>query len=214
MHYYCHDKTNNYSKWIKDTTKLEEFKIVLGSGFKHSTATPYYSLQASAVFYYNLGEMTFIQGTTSTSKNIGYYTKVKNGDTEYTTGEKLGNELFKARNDASIRMLTLTELNTAIGRTDIDSTDDITDTTGIYQLTQLKNKLQGKTYSSSGGYCWIASPWPGNCNYVCRFTFGGDLVDEGNSSNYGVRPVITISSDIQLTQETDESGFEYYSIVD
>lgn len=30
----------------------------------------------------------------------------------------------------------------------------------------------------------------------------------------GMRPVITISSDIQLTKETDESGFVYYSIVD
>ena len=209
MYYHPDDKTNNYEKWVTNSTKLSEFMTILGSDYKTSISR--FGLKVSAGFYYNLGEMTFTQGTTYETKNMGYYTKVKNGDIEYTTGAKLGDVLFKAREDANIRLLTLSELNKKLGRNDIDSTSNISDTTGIYQLSKLTNKLEGKTYSS-GAY-WLASPHPEYDQPICYVGAAGGI-GSGRYTYYGIRPLICISSDIQLSKETDTNGFEYYSIID
>ena len=177
MYYYDTDTTNNYSKWITDSTKLTEFKNnVLGTDYTTYTGTgTYYSLQASAGFYYNLGQMTFEQGTRYNKINQGYYTKIKNGNTTYTSGETIGDNLFKARNDASIRMLTLPEVNRALGRDDIDSDDNITDTTGIYRLDQISTGTALTSNIYNKGYYRLASPWPdaSDSHIVCYVLFNG-----------------------------------------
>jgi len=210
MYFYNDDKINNYSKWITDSTKLNEFKAILGNGYNHYTGTNYYALQASAGYYYNLGEMTFTQGTSYDLHNMGYYTTVKNGDTNYTTGVTLGNNLFKTSQASSVRMLTLPELNKALGRTDIDSVSRITDTTGLFQLNQLNSVLSGKSYSE--GFYWLASPRPNNALNVCYMASAG-FVYGGLAGSHGVRPVVTLSSDIQLVEAVNSEGTTYYEIV-
>ena len=216
MYYYYNDTTNNYSKWIIDSTKLTEFKNnVLGTDYTTYTGTdPYYSLQATAGFYYNLGQMTFERGTTYNKKNQGYYTKIKNGNATYTSGETIGDNLFKARNDASIRMLTLPELNRSLGRDEIDSTSSITDTIGLYRLDQISTgtALTSNTYNT--GYYWLASPFPSASYYisVCSVNCSGS-VGYINGNYYGVRPLVSLTSRVQLVKKTDASGFVYYEMV-
>ena len=219
MYYYYNDTTNNYSKWITDSTKLEEFKNnILGTDYTDYTGIgTHYSLQASAGFYYNLGQMTFEQGTTYDKKNQGYYTKIKNGNTTYTNGEKTGDNLFKARNDASIRMLTLPEFNKAMQESDIDKCDyEFTDIIGIYRLDTISTatSLKNNKYNNDG-YYWLASPYPINkddLGHVCGIGYAG-YVSAMYGGTFGIRPIISLTSKIQLIKKTDDTGFVYYEMV-
>ena len=217
MYYDYNDTSNNYSKWIKDSTKLKTFKNdVLGTDYTTCTKIgTYYGLQASAGFYYKLGKMTFEQGTKYKTKNQGYYTKIKNGNVVYTSGEITGDNLFKARNDATIRMLTLPELNRKLGRSDIDSTGEFTDTTGLYQLNKIST---GTTLTSNiykNGEYWLASPFPDEYYYydVCYVSYDGDVYRNDDYSS-GVRPIVSLTSRVQLVKKTDSKGFVYYEMVD
>lgn len=208
--YNNHDK-NNRSKWVTNTTKLNEFKKLLGTDYNFSVAamSQYYGLQEAAGLYYNLGDMIFKKyEPVLLGEHMGGYRKVKNGKTTYTSGDATGNNLFKAREDASIRILTLPELNKAVGRTDIDSMNSFTDTTGLFQLSKLSNKLNEKIYSSARYY--LASPEPGLASGVCQVE--SDNLFVSKLSHYGIRPVISLSSDIQLTKETNLDGLIYYKI--
>ena len=217
MYYYYNDTSNNYSKWIKDNTKLTEFKNnVLGTDYTTYTGSEtYYSLQASAGFYYNLGKMTFEQGTSYNKKNQGYYTKIKNENTTYTSGEAIGDKLFKARNDAIIRMLTLTEINRALGRDDIDSTSSITDTTGLYRLEAISTGTTLKNNTYGDDWYWLASPFPNaSQNGDLNIVYYNGFVGGHGLSNNGIRPLICIKSKVQLVKKTDDTGFVYYEMVD
>ena len=215
MIYYFSFSHNNYSKWITDSTKLTEFKNnVLGTDYKTYTRTyTYYkSLQASAGFYYNLGQMTFEQGTTYNKLNQGYYTKIKNGNATYTSGETTGDNLFKTRNDASIRMLTLPELNRALGRDDIYSTNNITDTTGLYQLNQISTGTALTSNIYDKYFYWLASPYLNDTEKVLCVVYNGYVLsDYGNVG--GVRPLVSLESRVQLVKKTDASGIVYYEMV-
>ncbi len=220
MYYYYNDKTNNYSKWITNSTKLEEFKNnVLGTDY-YKTNTTYKALQASAGFYYNLGQMTFEQKTSYDKKNQGYYTKIKNGNVAYTSGETTGDNLFKTRSDASIRILTLPELNRALGREDIDSTIAIRDATGLYQLDRISTETVLTSNTYKGDSYWLASPVPkaGDiltllCSIVSNgnVSYGGNMDYDGDC--YGIRPLVSLTSSIQLIKKTDDTGFVYYEMV-
>ena len=219
MSNYYDDTTNNYSKWITNSTKLEEYKNnVLGTDYKTYTGSEtYYALQASAGFYYNLGQMTFEQGTSYDKKNQGYYTKIKNGNVKYTSGETIGNNLFKARSDASIRMLTLPEINRALGRSDIDSIGEYTDATGLYNLENISTgtALTSKIYKV--GEYWLASPWPmiNSNKEIC--TVSNDILGYTDSKIGwvgGVRPIVSLTSKVQLVKKTDSAGIVYYEMID
>ena len=216
MFYYYSYEHNNYSKWITDSTKLTEFKNnILGTDYNTYTGSSQYSaLQASAGFYYNLGQMTFEQGTKYDKLNQGYYTKIKNGNATYTSGETTGDNLFKARNDASIRMLTLPELNRALGRDDIDSTDSITDTTGLYQLDQISTGTALTSNIYDTGSYWLASPYPyTSYGYdMCYVNYRGRVYHSYDGNSW-VRPLVSLESRVQLVKKTDASGFVYYEMV-
>ena len=218
MYYYYKGTKKNYTKWITDSTKLSEFKNnVLGTDYTTYTGNAtYYGLQASAGFYYNLNQMTFEQGTSASTQNQGYYKKVKNKDTTYTSGEIVGNNLFNARDDASIRCLTLTELNNALKRENVESTNKVTnDVLGLYQLSKISTETSLINNVYDYGDYLLASPYPetNNANEIVYM----DCYDNGlYSSNYGskgIRPVICISSEVKLQKKTDDTGFEYYEMV-
>ena len=223
--YYAYDReTNNYSKWIQDSTKLTEFKNnVLGSEFKTYTGDYkyYYALQASAGFYYNLGQMTF--GYFANEQNQGSFYKVKNQDKTYISHDDTsvtitGDSLFKARDDVNIRMLTLPEFNKGLGIDDVDSLTGGTDATGLYHLdtlasgTPLKNNIYKDPYA---GYYILASPYGSSSSAISVARYSGTEIGYVNATpNMGIRPLICISSNIQLVRKTDDTGFVYYEMVD
>ena len=221
MYYYNTVRANNYSKWVKDSTKLEEFKSnVLGTEYAtYVGSDTYVALQASAGYYYNLGQMTFEQGSHS-EYNQGYYTKVKNGSTLYTSGETTGDSLFKARDDVNIRILTLPEFNKGFGVEDVDSLKAVADKTGLYQLdtlftgTALVNNIYSIGNKQFDGYYILASPYGNSDSAICVARHSNMEMGYVHGTEMGIRPLICISSDIQLVRKTDDTGFVYYEMVD
>ena len=69
-------------------------------------------------------------------------------------------------------------------------------------ITSDEYILSGKksSYLNTGGYYWTMSPSRFNGNALVLFIYYGDNPDTGYSiSSYGVRPVINLRSDVQLT---------------
>ena len=218
LYYYYSDTTNN-SWYVTDSTKLTNFKNVLGSEYDLYTGTvTYYGLQASAGLYYNFGDIKFAYGTSSRGNNLGYFTEIaSNGKTYNSTNttETTGSNLFIPTGvSASVRLLTLPEMNTILGRTDIDSKDKMTDPTGadgLFVLQNIKNitGMSSNTYGvayDSGRY-WLASPFPGDISdykenvvsiWGYRSVLGDDFADGMKFDSYykghGVRPVISLTS--------------------
>ncbi len=239
VYYNYSDTSTNKSWWVTteeaseghSVPNLTDFKEVLGGSdyynFYTGTST-YYALQVSAGFYYNFRDIKFKYSTSSRGNNLGYFTSITTtepGTTKTTTygenntEEKQGIDLFKARTDVTdIRLLALPELNTALGRTDIDSTNPMTDpsgATGLFVLQNLKNVagMSDYTYSSSERY-WLASPYPYASNYsnVCDVYYSGSV---GNyyHNNSGVRPAVILPSDVhyRVEVETDsETEMDYF----
>lgn len=219
MNYCYNDSNNNHSKWITDITKITEFKNnVLGMDYTTYTDdyTNYKSLQASAGYYYNLGQMTFEHETidnTNYANNQGYYIKIKNINTIYTSGTQIGNDLFKARSDASIKMLTLPELYKALG---LDINSEVHVAKGIYRLEEIswlgETSLENNKYDG-GSYC-LATPNPyRNCNKnICIVGYNGTILSADNFTT-GIRPIISLESKVQLVKKTDDTGLVYYEMV-
>ena len=137
---------------------------------------------------------------------------------EYTSGETIGNNLFKARSDASIRMLTLPEINRALGRSDINSIGEYTDATGLYNLDNISTgtALTSKIYKGGGEY-WLASPWSvyNSNKEIC--TVSSDILSHFDITIGwvgGVRPIVSLTSKVQLVKKTDSTGIVYYEMID
>lgn len=164
MGYYSDNTNDNYSEWVVDDTRLDNFKNnILGNNYiTYNGDNEYKALQASAGFYYNLNQMSFQQGNTYEEKNKGYFKRIKNIDKMYTSGIASGEELFKAKQNVSVRMLLLTELNKGVKSGDIYSASyKFDDPTGLYLLKNISSgtTLKNNVYNNGGGY-WLASPYP------------------------------------------------------
>ena len=236
---YYADAINN-DWWVEEETmqdpnapSLSKFREVLGGKYYtfYTGNDTYYALQTAAGTYYNFGEINFMQGGWS-SYNLGYFNSISiygqaqdtptiyDENTMNDTEVKKGNELFKVRKDATIRLITLPEINRILKRTTgaDDSVDSLTqisvtqDAIGLFRLNQLKNVTRMKNYDYGTVYYWLASPDPstGARDNVCYVradgTIGSMYYDYGNSS--GVRPVICISSNIQFTDSNDDGTLE------
>ncbi len=229
LYYYYSDTANN--EWFVKKTKedsqensrLEEFKKILGEGYQFYTGNDeYYGLEASAGLYYNFEKIKFKYGENSSDKNKGFYKKItnkektyENGNTETSTnGEEVtGKDLFNLYGEgATVRLLTLPELNRALNRDDIDNTSTITDPSGLYRLDQLQNGTEnnGSKESSlsnySSGYYWFASPYPMTTYdyHVCYVHYTGSFYSKG-VGDCGVRPLVCLNSNVQLV-DTDGDG--------
>ena len=235
--YYIQAVNNDW--WVEEETvqdpnapSLSKFREVLGGEYYtfYTGDDTYYALQATAGTYYNLGEIDFTQGSWS-SYNIGYFNSISiygqaqdeptiyDEDTNSTETKK-GNELFKVREDATIRLITLPEINRILKRTTgaDDAVDSLTqinateDAIGLFRLNQLKNVTRMNSYDYSEVYYWLASPAPSTdardniCYVRADGTIGSYYYDYGNSS--GVRPVICISSNIQFTDSDSDGTLE------
>ncbi len=214
--YYYYNQGNN--EWfVKDDAGLDDFKTnILGNDYTYYTGTStYYALQAAAGMYKNLKDIVFRYGTEGGSNyNQGFYKAITNSGTTYnstdTTSTTSGANLFKVGN-VGVRMLTLPEVNAArsASKTSTSSISTSQDKIGLYRLDQLKNVSGMEQYNySNTGYYWVASPYPSgsSSNFVCYVRYGGDVY--GNSSNYGVRPVVSLGSNIHLVPSEDGTYFE------
>ncbi|MBO5413580.1 MAG: hypothetical protein J6A29_04755, partial [Clostridia bacterium] len=243
LYYKYSDTSTNKSWWVTTESSedpsvpnLTDFKEVLGGSDNYTFYTgelsAYIGLQASAGMYYNFKNIKFAYGTASRGYNLGHFTSITTtepGTTNKTTYdsnnkvEKQGIDLFKARTDVTdIRLLTLKEVNEAIGRTDIDSTTTVStteDSIGLYRLDQLKNVTGMEIYdynSRPNGNYWLASPWPNgssDCS-VCQGEFDGFLY-ASSQVILGVRPLVCLVSEThyRVGIETDSiTGIDYYTL--
>ena len=228
---YFASETNKY--WhVKDELLLRKFRNVLGGNLYYTFYTGddnYNALQATAGTYYNLGSIKFIASNSFNGYNEGFFESISvhkdNKITTYdkntnNTVQKTGNELFKVREDATIRLITLPEINRLLKRTTgaddaVDSLAQISitqDAIGLYRLNQLKNVPGMNSYNYDEVYYWLASPAPSTdgrdniCYVRADGTIGSYYYDYGNSS--GARPVICISSNIRFSDSNNDGALE------
>ena len=212
-HYYSDTK----SWYVTDETKLAEFKNILGSDYEFYTGTDtYYALQAAAGLYYNFKDIKFAYGAHPRGNNLGYFTEITSNGITYNsenTTETTGANLFIPTGvNASVRLLTLPEMNKMLGRTDVDSTITMTDPAGmegIFVLENLKNLTSMSAYTYNDGYYWLASMQPSvNISWgVCIVYYDGNVGAEGGGYG-GVRPVVSLTSDIQFTDTNGDGVLE------
>lgn len=221
LYYYCNDTTNS-SWYVTDNTQLTNFRNVLTNNGKedytfYTGEDTYYALQASAGMYYNFGNIKFAYGKSKKGKSLGYFTKITSNGTTYdstNTTETTGTNLFVPSGvNASVRLLTLPEMNKMLGRTDIDITNAMSDPTGasgLFVLQNLKNVQGMSTNTYDSGYYWLASPFPntGSSSYVCRVSYIGSVSNGGNYGFIGVRPVVCLTSNIQLLDTNGDGVLE------
>ena len=140
------EKENKNTEKYEETDRLKKFKEILGEGYEFYTGeNEDYGLEASAGLYYNFEQIKFKYGTDNNKvENKGYYTKISNNGTEYNetnngnTDGVDGKDLFNLYGKkATVRLLTLPELNKALGGRKVGDTSGFTDTTGLYELTKL-----------------------------------------------------------------------------
>lgn len=214
-------EVDSYDWVVKEEKKLEYFKKILrgNQDYIFYTGTdPYYALQFAAGFYYNFEDIKFSYNgvgamgatfTSVTTEGITY--------DEKNNVEKTGRELFNLYEDkATVRMLTLPEINEAVGRTDRDSIvqiSEVEDKIGLYRLDQLK-KVDGMSAyiydNNEDYYCYgVASTYLDDNSFTSTITYKGIY----NSSlktvmGVGIRPVVCISSSIRLEDKNEDGVWE------
>lgn len=126
-----------------------------------------YALEASAGMYYNFGDIKFrCDNANNGIYNQGWYTSITNGEKYDSNIEKTerqtATQLFVKQGISNgVRILTLPEINRALGRENLVAASPISDTEdpkGIYKLPQLKKvpKIDKIEYTSL--WYWVASP--------------------------------------------------------
>lgn len=218
--YYDYAESTNSSWFEKNTAKLSEFRTILGDNYAlYSSNASYNALQAAAGMYYNFGNIEFAYGNDYREKNLGHFTSITSNGVTYNssnTVEATGSNLFIEDGvNVEVRLLTLPEVNKAIGRTDINSIEIITaeeDSIGLYRLDQLKNVtgMNDKIYNQVTGY-WLASPQPDTSNRTkCSYILSNGSISHSDSIVNGVRPVICINSNVKLIDSDNDKAFEIY----
>jgi len=144
---------------------------------------------------YNFTSVTF-SDTNNSKKNTGFYNKITNTE---ATSSTIG-EIFLTSKAKSVHVLTLEELNMALNKVQNEknreekSLINVTsenDTQALFYLRAL-NKYSYST-STVAPY-WLATPNDDNTGLV-RVQAAGTYAG-GTDSTYGIRPVITLKSNI------------------
>ncbi len=194
--YYHYDGTNGNSWW--GTTGNANEKATYGMKYNF-TSIP-------------------MSSTTSPAKNAAGYGTITNGDQVANVTNTANGSIFitskaKTEDDAntteieSVHALTLEELNIARNLAQNSTTQTAT-TDGAKGLFYLRNLSQldssyGYT-SSTDSYYWLASPYSGNTtNSVCLTGGGGGSIGYSNNKAFGLRPVVSLKSNIQQNSNGD-----------
>ncbi|MDO5556058.1 MAG: hypothetical protein Q4G09_05405, partial [Clostridia bacterium] len=183
----------------------------------------YSNLKASAGMYNNFASIPFYTESNYTAitpaegkYNIGWYNAVTKDGTSVEENTNGGN-LFLTGNADKVRMLTLPEINDAVGSSDINSwnytiSDSAEPAPGLFILNKLPDAgLADYTYSSTGWY-WLASPYSSNTGNVHYVAYNGD-VNSNSGNTHGGRPIVSLGSDIRYSvQEVHEGDFTYLEL--
>ena len=229
LYYLYYEKQNGKWWFITDegtdgdasTQKtLKGFRNLLGSDYAFYTGEEtYYGLQAAAGLYHNFENIKFKYSTDTRGANLGFFTAINNGtaysSTENTSREVTGGELFNLYQEkgAKVRLLTLPEVNKAIGRTDVDNRSQITiqeDAKGLYRLDQLQNTNGMSQYAYNTAYYWLASPAldSGARNYGICDIWSTGVVSQGYDTILGVRPVVVLPSNTEFIDDNNDGIWE------
>ena len=168
-------------------------------------ATTYYgtagdnNVIAAAGLLNNFASIKF-KGNSSSDHNLGYYTKITKGSTEYTGGE-IDGSVFIARTGAKVRSVMHTDVEGVSNK--ISSSSDIqaktsADTTGLFKL----NGYTPDPHPYNSGEYWLASPDKNSSAHVYFVTYDGIVAS--NITNLGVRPVVSMSG-VKLEQMAGNS---------
>ncbi|MDO5555442.1 MAG: hypothetical protein Q4G09_01940 [Clostridia bacterium] len=200
---YSTNATNN-AWW--DTSGITTFRTALKNYWNGTTAYPLYNnsttsanVKASAGMYNKCESISFLKDTTP-ADNQGEYTNITKAGTAMS-GTKTGGVLFKTGYANKVRMLTLSEMNKAVGASAINlwqytigqNNTSIRDPApGLFRIGQLCMIAEFDTYEySNTGYYWLASPCSDNANFIHNVSYSG-YVNGNYGVTRGVRPVISL----------------------
>ena len=172
-------------------------------GYDYNTDNGEPNKYAAYGMRYNFRSIPFsyqASGTSVSTANTGIFRKVGNT----TSGTNI-NLNFEANGVevVDVHNLTLAELNRATNKASGSTRADTSTSSGFKDLTGTAlglfnmKKLEGYTYVNY--YYWLASPYTGSRNLVCRVDFSNSYVSSNGGVNHGVRPVVSLKPDVQLT---------------
>ncbi len=171
-------------------------------GYDYNTDSGEPNKYAAYGMRYKFGRIPFsyqASGTRVSTANTGIFRKIGNT----TSGTNI-NLNFRANGTdvVDVHNLTLAELNRATSKASGTTREDIDTTSGFKDLTGTAlglfdmQKLDGYTQNY---YYWLASPSTSSRNDVYGVNYiSSDVRLYSNSSN-GLRPVVTLKPDVQLT---------------
>ena len=220
---YTYDASSDW--FVTDNNKLDEFKSVLtskgdGQYSFYSGDKTHYALQMTAGLYYNFGMIKFAYSESVRGHNLGYFKNIVLNGIQYnsttnSTVEKTGNELFNLLGDnATVRVLTLPEINLATVGNDIDyygQSDN--DVNGIYILNKINQvpymeNFEPYTGGSNVSEYVLASPHPNFqnerdavklSNSGLRVHYAGiSSVQTTSSGGAGLRPLIVTKTGVKV----------------
>lgn len=217
-------ETTNDSWFEKDALKLENFREILGGNEYplYAETQNYRALQVAAGMYYNFGNIKFAYvDSGGRGGSLGIIKTITSNGITYDSSnivEKSGEELFNLYgNKATIRSLTLPEVNKALGREDIKSLENISDTedsVGLYNLRQLRHVEGMENYLYEGAdFFWLASPAPDTTTYLqlCFIAnVGIHTLNYYTGGIWGLRPVICLNGNVKLVDGDNNGALEIY----
>lgn len=208
-------ETLHSNEWVvTDEEKLEDFKRELGKDgyITNLLKKGYSSLETTAGLYYNFEILPFT--STSVTNKASFVSVTKNGITfdKTNTSETTAGELFDLYGDkATIRIITLPEVNKILERETLGVAANISeseDTTGMFRLDQLKNLNGMESYVYAKSSYYLATP--GNSSviyYIYLIKYNGEMY-VNYTSNYGLRPLVCLNTDVKLLDENGDGIWE------
>jgi hypothetical protein len=175
----------NNGWWGTDTQVTTLFTATYATGYSN-----YPGRYAAAGLQENFASIPLTGGATSAKANKGFYTSINN-----STSAVNGGVFIISGKASGVHNLTLAELNTARGEseTSTTSTSYKDADTGLFYLRGLAGNYG---YTSSTYFCyWHASPSTEGADYLECICCGGSF-GYTCSGTIGVRPVVSLSSDI------------------
>ena len=198
------DKTENnkgtVGKWTGNAEQREAYKNKFYVSANNNINND--NMYAAAGLYYNFGLINFRINDYKNVDNEGEFREISG----ITDGELSGEKFIIEGVSEEVHNLTLAEINEARGKnvTDISDVSRYDATTGLFYLKDL-NKLEGlEGYDSRASTYWITSPYPTDAELLLNVSSSGSLgsvnVDGYNHDKIGLRPVVSIKSDVQITK--------------
>lgn len=190
------------------------------NSYFYKGGSTYSALQGAAGLYYSFGNISF--STAQGNYNEGSYISITNGTTTYSStsnasASPTGSALFIRSGVASqVRLMTLSEVNRALGRTTTYSTNTIStseDTKGLYLLKNLKSVPGLDKINYSSGYYWIASPYPNNSHWtpICSWNINGTHNYSSNDTK-GVRPIVLLNGNKFKLTEVGNGTYKFTKV--